>query len=166
MSAIVSLPGAAALSPFRVDKIRSEAAQLGLKLVTPRPGTISPWSSKATDILKNCGLSGFRRIERGVAFHVTDAADEPLSAEARARLLPLLHDRMTEAVMTLADVEQLFRHVPPRELTGVDVIGGGRDALEAANRALGLALSDDELDYLVANFSRIERNPTDVELMM
>src|SRR5512139_863483 len=212
MSAIVSVPGAAALSPFRVDKIRSEAAQLGLKLgtlaarhwhflevetaldaaqmrlveqalaygtpvdaptaadplilVTPRPGTISPWSSKATDILKNCGLSGFRRIERGVAFHVTDAAGEPLSAEARARLLPLLHDRMTEAVMTLADVEQLFRHVPPRELTAVDVIAGGRDALEAANRALGLALSDDELDYLVENFTRIGRNPTDVELMM
>src|SRR5512139_121438 len=212
MSAIVSVPGAAALSPFRVDKIRSEAAQLGLKLgtlaarhwhfleveaaldagqmqlveqalaygapaaaptaddplilVTPRPGTISPWSSKATDILKNCGLAGFLRIERGVAFQVLDATGQALSAEAKARLLPLLHDRMTEAVMTLADVDQLFRHVPPRELTAVDVLGGGRAALEAANRELGLALSDDELDYLVENFTRIGRNPTDVELMM
>jgi phosphoribosylformylglycinamidine synthase len=162
MSAIASLPGAAALSPFRLEKIRREAAQQGLNLgmlaarhwhfleldtaldtaqmrlveqaldygtptaaptaadplilVTPRPGTISPWSSKATDILKNCGLAGFRRIERGVAFHVLDAAGQPLSVEAKSRLLPLLHDRMTEAVLTLADVGQLFRHVPPREL--------------------------------------------------
>jgi phosphoribosylformylglycinamidine synthase len=212
MPAIVSLPGAAALSPFRLDKIRREAAQQGLSLgtlaarhwhflevdaaldaaqmrlveqaldygtptaaptaadllilVTPRPGTISPWSSKATDILRNCGLSGFKRIERGVAFHVLDTAGLPLSGEAKARLLPLLHDRMTEAVMTLADVEQLFRHVPPRELASVDVLGGGRAALETANRELGLALSDDEVEYLVENFTRIGRNPTDVELMM
>ena len=212
MSAIVSLPGGAALSPFRLDKIRSEAAQQGLILgtlaarhwhflevdgaldaaqmrlldqaldygtpaatptaadplilVTPRPGTISPWSSKATDILRNCGLTGFHRIERGVAFHVLDAAGQPLSAEAMLRLLPLLHDRMTEAVVTLADVEQLFRHVPPRELAAVDVLGGGRPALEAANTSLGLALSDDEVEYLVENFVRIGRNPTDVELMM
>jgi phosphoribosylformylglycinamidine synthase len=212
MSAIVSLPGAAALSPFRLDKIRREAAQLGLALgtlaarhwhflevetaldaaqrqlveqaldygtpvdtptaaeplilVTPRPGTLSPWASKATDILKNCGLAGLRRIERGVAFHVLDAAGQPLSADAQARLLPLLHDRMTEAVMKLADVAQLFKHVPPREVTAVDVLAGGRAALEAANRELGLALSDDELDYLVENFTRIGRNPTDVELMM
>ncbi|HWR76145.1 MAG TPA: phosphoribosylformylglycinamidine synthase, partial [Thiobacillus sp.] len=212
MSAIVSLPGAAALSPFRLDKIRREAAQQGLNLgtlaarhwhflevddaldaaqmrlveqaldygtptdtptaddplilVTPRPGTISPWSSKATDILKNCGLAGFKRIERGVAFHVLDPAGQALSAEAKSRLLPLLHDRMTEAAMTLADVAQLFRHVPPRELARVDVLGGGRPALQAANRELGLALSDDELDYLVDNFIRIGRNPTDVELMM
>jgi phosphoribosylformylglycinamidine synthase len=137
-----------------------------LILVTPRPGTISPWSSKATDILKNCGLAGFRRIERGVAFQALDTTGQALSAEAKTRLLPLLHDRMTEAVMTLADVDQLFRHVPPRELTAVDVLGGRRAALEAANRDLGLALSDDELDYLVDNFTRIGRNPTDVELMM
>ncbi len=212
MSAIVSLPGAAALSPFRLDKIRREAARRGLELgtlaarhwhflevdgeldaaqtrlveqalaygaptetptaddplilVTPRPGTISPWSSKATDILRNCGLAGFRRIERGVAFHVLDAAGQPLGAEAQVRLLPLLHDRMTEAVMTLADVGQLFQHVPPRELTSVDILAGGRAALEAANRDLGLALSDDEVEYLVENFSRVGRNPTDVELMM
>lgn len=137
-----------------------------LILVTPRPGTISPWSSKATDILKNCGLTGFRRIERGVAFHMLDTSGQPLSTEVTARLLPLLHDRMTEAVMTLAEAEQLFRHVPPRELARVDVLGGGRLALEAANKSLGLALSDDELDYLVENFTHIGRNPTDVELMM
>ncbi|HMM46529.1 MAG TPA: phosphoribosylformylglycinamidine synthase [Thiobacillaceae bacterium] len=212
MSAIVSLPGAAALSPFRLDKIRSESTRLGLELgrldarhwhflevegaldaaqmhvleqalaygtpadtptaddplilVTPRPGTISPWSSKATDILRNCGLANVRRIERGVAFHVTDATGQALSANARARLLPLLHDRMTEAVMTLADVAQLFQHVPPREMTAVDVLAGGRAALEQANREFGLALSDDEVEYLLENFVRIGRNPTDVELMM
>jgi phosphoribosylformylglycinamidine synthase len=81
-------------------------------------------------------------------------------------LLPLLHDRMTEAVMTLGEIEQLFRHVPPRELACVDVLTGGRAALEAANRELGLALSDDEVDYLLDNFTRLARNPTDVELMM
>ncbi|MFP5380643.1 MAG: phosphoribosylformylglycinamidine synthase [Gammaproteobacteria bacterium] len=212
MPALVSLPGAAALSPFRLDKIRREAAARGLDLgtlaarhwhflevegaldaaqraqleqaldygtptdtptaddplilVTPRPGTISPWSSKATDILRNCGLGNIRRIERGVAYHVRDAAGRPLSDDARARLLPLLHDRMTEAVMTLADVDQLFRHVAPRELTRVDILAGGRGALEAANRELGLALSDDEVEYLVDNFTRMGRNPTDVELMM
>ncbi len=212
MSVIVSLPGGAALSPFRLDKIRREAALQGvtlgalaarhwhfleidgeldaaeralvdqalaygapadcptagdpLLLVTPRPGTLSPWSSKATDILRNCGLTRVRRIERGVAFLALDAAGAPLAGEARERLLPLLHDRMTEAVMTLADVEQLFRHVPPREMTTVDVRAGGRAALVAANRDLGLALSDDEVDYLVENFTRIGRNPTDVELMM
>jgi phosphoribosylformylglycinamidine synthase len=212
MSAIVCLPGAAALSPFRLDKIRREAERLGvapgtlaarywhflevdgelddaqrrlveqalaygtptdvptaadpLILVTPRAGTISPWSSKATDILRNCGLASIRRIERGVAFLVLDADGQPLTGDPRARLLPLMHDRMTEAVMTLADVEQLFRHVPPREMTRIDLLAGGRAALEAANRELGLALSDDEVDYLVENFTRIGRNPSDVELMM
>src|SRR5512143_2462523 len=212
MSAIVSLPGAAALSPFRVDKIRSEAAQLGLKLgtlaarhwhflevetgldaaqmrlveqalaygtpvdaptaadplilVTPRPGTISPWSSKATDILRNSGMVQLRVIERGVAYRVCDVQGAALAGPALTALLPLLRDRMTEAVMTLADVAQLFRHVPPRPLTAVDVAAGGRAALEAANRELGLALSDDEVEYLVENFTRIGRNPTDVELMM
>jgi phosphoribosylformylglycinamidine synthase len=212
MPAIVSLPGAAALSPFRLDKIRHEAQAQGiglgtlaarhwhflemdgeldaaqwrqleqtlaygapadtptaddpLLLVTPRPGTISPWSSKATDILRNCGLASVRRIERGVAWLVLDAQNRPLDAAVRAQLLPLLHDRMTEAVMTLADADQLFRHVPPRELASVDVLAGGRTALEAANRELGLALSDDEVEYLFENFTRLGRNPTDVELMM
>ncbi|OZA43143.1 MAG: phosphoribosylformylglycinamidine synthase [Hydrogenophilales bacterium 17-61-76] len=213
MSSIVSLPGSAALSAFRLDKIRQEAAQAGIKLgelsarywhfleldgeldaaatqlldqaldygvpadspaadavqclVTPRAGTISPWSSKATDILKNSGLAGLRRIERGVAFRVCDGQGAVLSAQALTALLPLLHDRMTETVLaSLDDAQVLFQHVPPRALEAVDVMAGGRAALEAANRGLGLALSDDELDYLVDNFTRLARNPTDVELMM
>ena len=213
MSSIVSLPGSAALSSFRLDKIRQEAARLGVTLgsvsarywhfleldaeldaaaarqldhtldygtpadspsadevqvlVTPRPGTISPWSSKATDILRNSGLVQLRRIERGVAYRLHDAQDATLPEQALATLLPLLHDRMTEAVMTSLDAAHaLFRHVAPRELTTVDVMAGGRAALEAANRALGLALSEDEIDYLADSFRRIGRNPTDVELMM
>ena len=136
-------------------------------LVTPRPGTISPWSSKATDILKNSGLASLRRIERGVAYRVCDTQGAALSEQALTALLPLLHDRMTETVMaTLDEAQALFQHVSPRELTAVDVMAGGRAALASANASLGLALSDDELDYLVDNFTRLRRNPTDVELMM
>ncbi|MHB0975196.1 MAG: phosphoribosylformylglycinamidine synthase [Thiobacillus sp.] len=213
MSSIVSLPGSAALSSFRLDKIRQEAARLGVALgaltarywhfleldaeldaaaaqqlavtldygmpadspsagevrvlVTPRPGTISPWSSKATDILRNSGLTQLRRIERGVAYRLSDPRGAALSTQVLSTLLPLLHDRMTEAVMDSLDAAHgLFQHVPPRELASVDVMTGGRAALEAANRELGLALSDDEVEYLVDNFTRIGRNPTDVELMM
>lgn len=129
-------------------------------LVTPRLGTVSPWSSKATDILHNCGLSKVRRIERGIAYHFQHAIDE-------STVLPLIHDRMTETVLhAVSDAAGLFAHVPPRELESVDVLGGGRAALVAANTRLGLALSEDEIDYLVENFTRMGRNPTDVELMM
>jgi phosphoribosylformylglycinamidine synthase len=130
-----------------------------LILVTPRLGTISPWSSKATDIAKNCGFDKLRRIERGTAYHAAGGARDALAAR--------LHDRMTESVLgSIAEAEALFRHIAPQPLTTVDVLAGGRAALVAANGELGLALSDDEIDYLVENFGRIGRNPTDVELMM
>ncbi len=136
-----------------------------LLLVTPRLGTISPWSSKATDIAHQCGFEGVRRIERGIAYRIDVRGG--LDAARRATLLPLLHDRMTESVLeSLEAAEALFRHYEPQPLTSVDVIGGGREALVAANGELGLALSDDEIDYLVDNFTRVGRNPTDVELMM
>ncbi|GIK24106.1 MAG: phosphoribosylformylglycinamidine synthase [Betaproteobacteria bacterium] len=131
-----------------------------LKLVTPRLGTISPWSSKATEIARQCGFAAVTRIERGTAFHV-DAKGE-LSAA-----LPLLHDRMTESVLDAIDAaEALFRHYAPQPLATVDVVGKGRAALVAANGEMGLALSEDEIDYLVEAFTRAGRNPTDVELMM
>ncbi len=134
-----------------------------LLLVTPRPGTISPWSSKATDIAHNCGLSGIERIERGVAHYLQGDLDEADLSAAAA----LLHDRMTETVFRdLDEAEALFIHAEPRTYETVDVIGGGRAALEAANLALGLALSDDEIDYLVESFRGLGRNPSDVELMM
>ncbi len=129
-------------------------------LVTPRLGTISPWSSKATDIAAHCGLEAVRRIERGTIYHL-EAADEPDS------LLPLLHDRMTETVLrSLDEADELFHHFPPEPLTTVDVIGRGREAIDDANLAFGLALAPDEIDYLVEYFTGHRRNPTDVELTM
>jgi phosphoribosylformylglycinamidine synthase len=129
-------------------------------LVTPRPGTISPWSSKATDIARQCGLDAVTRIERGVVYGIVGDGD---LAAAR----PLLHDRMTEAVLeAMADARELFRHFAPRPLTEIDVLARGRQAIEDANAALGLALAADEIEYLVDYFTSGHRNPTDVELTM
>ncbi|MBS0423103.1 MAG: phosphoribosylformylglycinamidine synthase, partial [Proteobacteria bacterium] len=134
-------------------------------LVLPRPGTISPWSSKATDIAQHCGLTAVERIERGIAYYIQ--CTSPLSAEDKARLKPLLHDRMTEAVFaSFADAGRLFQHFPPKPLNTVDVLGGGVDALRQANQSMGLALSADEIEYLANHFQHVMRNPTDVELMM
>jgi phosphoribosylformylglycinamidine synthase len=136
-----------------------------LLLVTPRLGTISPWSSKATEIARQCGFEAVVRMEHGTAYFVESA--RPLSESERTALLPLLHDRMTESVLTdPAAAHALFHHYPPQPLATVDVLARGRAALEAANGELGLALSDDEIDYLVEAFTRAGRDPTDVELMM
>jgi phosphoribosylformylglycinamidine synthase len=130
-----------------------------LVLVTPRLGTISPWSSKATDIARNCGFAKVKRIERGTAFHVQGARKSAVVAR--------LHDRMTESVLdSFEAADELFHHYSPQPLTTVDILAGGRAALVAANGELGLALSEDEIDYLVDNFGKLGRNPTDVELMM
>ena len=135
-----------------------------LMLVTPRLGTISPWASKATDIAHNCGFAAIKRIERGIAYHVGKGEK---SAPQLRDISGRLHDRMTESVLDTIDAaEQLFHHVAPQPLTTVDVMAGGRAALLKANSELGLALSDDEIDYLVENFIKVGRNPTDVELMM
>ncbi|TNF36209.1 MAG: phosphoribosylformylglycinamidine synthase [Gammaproteobacteria bacterium] len=135
-----------------------------LFLVVPRPGTVSPWSSKATDILHNCGLKSVRRIERGLAWYVRANG---LDASQRQQVAALLHDRMVESVLSSMDeASALFSQHEPRPLSSVDVIAGGRDALVLANRELGLALADDEIDYLVDSFRGLGRNPTDVELMM
>ncbi len=145
--------------PFRAHPAAKAPAGT-LRLVTPRLGTISPWSSKATEIAQQCGFAAVTRIERGTAFHLDAKSDS-------AAALPFIHDRMTESVLDGVDAaEALFRHYAPQPLATVDVIGKGRAALVAANGEMGLALSDDEIDYLVENFSRIGRNPTDVELMM
>ncbi len=136
-------------------------------LVTPRAGTISPWSTKATNIARQCGLDGVERIERGVAWYLRKAGWAPLSKEEHRAVLPLIHDRMTETVLTDMDgVSKLFEQHAPEPMTRVDVLLGGRDALVSANLDLGLALSPDEIDYLLENFTRLKRNPTDVELMM
>lgn len=134
-----------------------------LVLVTPRPGTISPWASKATDIAHNCGLKQVHRVERGIAYYV----EGDLNAEQLAQVIALLHDRMTEATHSeLEDAAQLFRSDAPRQMSSVDILGGGREALAIANVEQGFALADDEIDYLVENFIKLGRNPNDIELFM
>ena len=136
-------------------------------LVTPRAGTISPWSTKATNIALQCGLHGIERIERGVAWYLRKAGWIPLNQDEHRAVMPLLHDRMTESVLTDMDgVGKLFEQHAPEPVTRVDILVGGREALVSANQDLGLALSPDEIDYLLENFTRLKRNPTDVELMM
>ena len=133
-----------------------------LFLVIPRFGTISPWSSKATDIAHNCGLRSVKRLERGIAYYV-----QGISAADRAAAVAVLHDRMVEVVLdNSAAAAGLFSHAEPAPLSTVDILAGGRDALVAADKSLGLALADDEVDYLLENYRALGRNPTDVELMM
>ncbi len=128
-------------------------------LVLPRIGTISPWSSKATDIARHCGLEAVDRIERGILYRIEPHFDQSI--------LQLLHDRMTQCVVSsLDEAKRLFETFDPKPLTVVDIISGGKDALIDANSRMGLALSPDEIDYLNENFTSMERNPTDVELMM
>jgi phosphoribosylformylglycinamidine synthase len=142
-----------------------------LIVVTPRLGTVSPWASKATDIAHNCGLA-LRRVERIVEYRLQVKSGwlggrkdvDPARLQAIAALL---HDRMTESVMPhRAEAHRLFTELDAQPMEHVDVLSGGRAALEQANTRFGLALADDEIDYLVDNFRKLGRNPTDVELMM
>ncbi len=150
-----------------------------LLLVVPRPGTISPWSSKATDIAQHCGLKAVRRLERGTAYRLrpnaieinananADVSIDRLDEVALASAAALLHDRMTEVVLRdPTDAAQLFAQAEPRPFAQVALLVEGRSALEQANSELGLALSADEIDYLTERFTALGRDPTDVELMM
>lgn len=152
----------------------SGPADGALVLVAPRLGTVSPWASKATDIAHNCGLA-IRRVERVTEYRLVLktglagllGAAKPLEAGELQQAAALLHDRMTESVLLQrADAAHLFDEQAGRAMEHVDVLGQGRSALEVANKNFGLALSDDEIDYLVAAFTGLKRNPTDVELMM
>ncbi|WP_262966403.1 phosphoribosylformylglycinamidine synthase [Methylobacter psychrophilus] len=133
-------------------------------LVVPRSGTISPWSSKATEIAQRCGLSTIKRIERGIEYLL--AANKPLSTEVKTQLSTLLHDRMTQTVLFDNAEPDLFTQHQPKPLVDIKIIEQGREALVKANLQLGMALSDDEIDYLSDSFKNLGRNPTDVELMM
>ncbi len=212
MRQVLTLPGAAALSAFRIEKLaaslpralaeaitvdaryvhfaavsaplEAEESRLLERLLTygtpargepagtmllalPRFGTESPWSSKATDIARNCTLAKVERIERGVAYFVQANDGRPLSERSLAALERAIHDRMTETVVTSYEqAGALFHHAAPQPMASVDLAKGGRAALVEANAALGLALAPDEIDYLVENFAKLGRNPTDVELMM
>jgi len=135
-----------------------------LFLVVPRPGTISPWSSKATDIAHNCGLAKVRRVERGIAYWLDGPAWD---ADCQAGVGACLHDRMTQTVVgELAAAEVLFQQAQPSPMASVALLEGGRAALLDANNQLGLALSDEEIDYLFESFGAVGRDPSDVELMM
>lgn len=134
-----------------------------LVLVTPRPGTISPWASKATDIAKNSGLAKIHRIERGIAYYIALA---DTSADFAAVAAPL-HDRMTQAVFAeFESAQQLFVQTDAKPFSSVPIIEEGKAALESANKKLGLALADDEVDYLFDSFTKLGRNPNDIELYM
>ncbi len=140
-------------------------------VVSPRLGTVSPWASKATDIAHNCGLP-IHRVERITEYRLTLKSGllgsaKALSDEQLGQVAALLHDRMTESALPKReDALALFTALQAAPMEHVDVLGGGRAALDAANKAWGLALAEDEIDYLVNAFNGLQRNPTDVELMM
>jgi len=138
-----------------------------VQVIAPRPGTISPWSSKATDIAHICGLAAIKRIERVVEFTVDIGSGGSLPDTQHTLLQQKLHDRMTQVVFdSLEACAALFSHATPSPMTSVPVLAQGRAALVEANTALGLALADDEIDYLVKSFTTLDRDPNDIELMM
>jgi phosphoribosylformylglycinamidine synthase len=155
-----------ALLRYGPTAAHAQAPQGRLLLVVPRFGTVSPWSSKATDIAHVCGLDAIMRIERGVAYYF--GSSQPVDPAERAAIAAVIHDRMTESVLDSLDAAAaLFAHHAPKPLATLPVLTQGRAALELANTELGLALSEDEIDYLVAAFTeQLRRDPTDVELMM
>ncbi|NOQ35685.1 MAG: phosphoribosylformylglycinamidine synthase [Methylococcaceae bacterium] len=133
-------------------------------IVAPRAGTISPWSSKATEIAQRCGLSSVKRLERGIVYRLDTTI--ALSENSKQKVKALLHDRMTQIIVENEDELDLFSKHQPKTLHRIAVIEQGATALQKANIELGLALSADEIDYLTAGFQKLNRNPTDVELMM
>nr|VFJ95076.1 MAG: phosphoribosylformylglycinamidine synthase [Candidatus Kentron sp. LFY] len=145
-----------------------------LVLIAPRPGTVSPWSSKASDIARRCGLSAIRRIERGIAFRVGLDADAPLAGQALESVAALLHDPMTQTVLyDLTGIDASFTHRAPAPIEYIPLSRHGREdpnariaTLEAANQELGLALGREEIAYLAEGFAESKRDPSDVELMM
>ena len=140
-----------------------ELAQSEIVIVAPRIGTISPWSSKATNIANNCDFETVKRIERAIVYVIEGVSQ----CGDRSGLHALLHDRMVETVMTTYDdLSTLFRDISPRPLTSVPVMAAGREALIEANGNLGLALAEDEIDYLAEAFTALGRDPSDAELMM
>lgn len=142
---------------FQVRQAANDEVQI---LVTPRVGTISPWSSKATDIFANCNTP-IHRLERGVLFTLKGISE--VSNEVKQAL----HDRMTESVFSsIEDATALFQETAPKPLNSIDILGQGKQALVQANSEFGFALSDEEIDYLTEAFIKLGRNPHDIELMM
>ena len=152
------------------EPVTGKPADSAVFIVSPRVGTVSPWASKATDIARNCGLA-VKRIERITEFRVYFKhglfGKTVLDAAQSSQIAALLHDRMTESLLAdRAQAAQLFTELQGADLQTIDVLQGGKAALVAANSEFGLALAPDEIDYLVDAFTKLKRNPTDVELMM
>ena len=132
-------------------------------MIIPRLGTISPWSSKATDIVHLCGLKTIHRVERGIIYHFAQPINEP----DKVKILAIIMDKMTEQYLPKqADASLIFGQYQAKPMLSVDILTQGKSALESANTQLGLALNTDEIDYLVKNFTKLGRNPNDIELMM
>jgi phosphoribosylformylglycinamidine synthase len=149
------------------ETARPVRASDGVVVVTPRLGTISPWSSKATEIVRGCGLQGVQRVERATVYALGVIGATSSDPDMLERCVPLLHDPMTESVMfSVEQTRQLFDQVEPQALGYVELAGDGRSALTAANQALGLALASDEIDYLLDLYAEAGRNPSDAELLM
>ena len=148
----------------RDDELQPNSMIIETLLVFPRSGTISPWSSKATEIAIRCGLSAIKRIERGIQYSLV--ATQPISAPDKIKIANILHDRMTQAVLYNNSAPDLFSQHQPKPLRSIKLIEQGREALIEANLELGMALSTDEIEYLTTSFQNLGRNPTDVELMM
>ena len=147
------------------EKAMDEDAESEHIIVVPRLGTISSWSSKATDIAHACGLEAIDRIERGICFSYHAPID--LDNELFNQIKMAIHDRMTESVLPKDfDPQNIFLQQQPEKLNEIELVTQGKQALEIANTELGLALSDDEIDYLCNHYERMQRNPTDAELMM
>ncbi len=150
------------ISDHAHQNISSSARQI---FVVPRAGTISPWSSKAIDICRNCGIDKVRRLERGIVY----ALDIPVnfSDQSLEKITDCLHDKMTESVLTDLDrIDDLFCVAEPRQVTQINLVENGLSALRRANQSYGLSLTEDELAYLATSFLGLDRNPTDIELMM
>lgn len=151
-------------SPYQAAIAQKNCQELQ-RIVIPRPGTISPWSSKASDIVHNCGLHQVNRVERATV--ITVHVSTPLTSLQTAILDDLLHDRMTQVVIDDVEAAQiLFQHAQPQPVVAVDILGSGKTALHLANKSMGLALAEDEIDYLFTRFNELGRNPNDIELMM
>ena len=148
----------------RDDELQPNSMIIETLHVFPRSGTISPWSSKATEIAIRCGLSAVKRIERGILYSLV--ATQPISAPDKIKIANILHDRMTQAVLYNNSAPDLFSQHQPKPLRSIKLIEQGREALIEANLELGMALSTDEIEYLTTSFQNLGRNPTDVELMM
>lgn len=156
------------LSEVLESQFNDSTQALGFSLwIIPRFGTLSPWGSKAVDIMHHAGLDKVVRIERACVYQLTLQDDKPLAQKELSKLLPLLHDRMTESVVTAwQDIAALFAVQAPGKMQHIPLLSEGNKALEQANQILGLALSQDEIEYLAKQYTALKRDPTDVELMM